>query len=315
MIKLKLNWFGSGQGFLGLTDKERTVNGITYNTDIIGTGGNWNLNNEELDDIIKAIVDKGGPLTDAELRELGLTDGNDNDAKYKNIVAAQNQIIANNKDLWPDIYAQLPSQQAKQGLPGIATEDDGQVSAFNAYYNDVYSLSPGTGGAEMLQRLEQSYENQAQQQATMADVGFQQAALQQANVVKQITDQVRSERMARLRAGMSESQIANQDMQMLMTNVNTLNQNAAMLNQQRLQAQIGMNTAQDQAYADYLNQANARGQVATGMAASDASDAYQQTIRRMSSLYGTDPTQWKSGDFTREYNIAATGNPAGNTNK
>jgi hypothetical protein len=170
--------------------------------------------------------------------------------------------------------------------------DDGQVGAFNAYYNDLYSLAPETGGAKMLGRLEQSYANQAQQAATMADVGFQQAALQQASTVKAITDQVRGERMARLRAGMSESQIANQDMQMLMANVNTLNQNAAMLNDQRLQAQIGMNTAQDQAYMDYLGQANTRGQIATGMAASDAGDAYQQTIRQMTTLYGNDPTRW-----------------------
>jgi hypothetical protein len=186
------------------------------------------------------------------------------------------------------------------GAGGLSapTNEDGQVSAFNEYYRDVYSLEPGTGGAEMLGRLEQSYANQAQQAATMADVGFQQAALQQASTVKAITDQVRSERMARLRAGMSESQIANQDMQMLMANVNTLNQNAAMLNDQRLQAQIGMNTSQDQAYMDFLNQSNARGQIATGMAASDAGDAYQQTIRQMTTLYGNDPTRWTAQQWS-----------------
>jgi hypothetical protein len=197
---------------------------------------------------------------------------------------------------------------------GVNVSQD-QIGAFNAYYNDLYSLAPGTGGAEMLGRLEQSYANQAQQAATMADVGFQQAALQQASTVKQITDQVRSERMARLRAGMSESQIANQDMQMLMSNVNTLNQNAQMLNQQRLEAQIGMNTAQDQAYMDFLNQANTRGQVATGMAASDAGDAYQQTIRQMTTLYGNDPTKWTAAQWTETSNRVSTGNPAGNVTR
>ncbi len=181
--------------------------------------------------------------------------------------------------------------------PGSVNVDEAQLGAFNQYYQDVYSLDPGTSGAQMLSRLEQSYANQAQQAATMADVGFQQAALQQANTVKQITDQVRSERMARLRAGMSESQIANQDMQMLMTNVNTLNQNAQMLNDQRLQAQIGINTAQDQAYTDFLTQANQRGQVASAMAASDAGDAYQQTIRQMTTLYGNNPANWTANQW------------------
>jgi hypothetical protein len=200
------------------------------------------------------------------------------------------------------------------GSEGVNVAQD-QIGAFNAYYNDIYSLAPGTGGAEMLGRLEQSYANQAQQAATMADVGFQQAAMQQANTVKQITDQVRSERMARLRAGMSESQIANQDMQMLMTNVNTLNQNAQMLNQGRLEAQIGINTSQDQAYTDFLAQSNQRGQVGAAMAASDAGDAYQQTIRQMTTLYGNDPTKWTAAQWTETSNRVSTGNPEGNVTR
>ena len=195
------------------------------------------------------------------------------------------------------------------GREGSGTEEPPQVSAFNQYYQDVYSLAPGTGGARMLGRLEDSYVNEAQQAATMADVGFQQAALRQAQSVKQITDQVRSERMERLRAGMSEAQIANQDMQMLMTNVNTLNQNAQMLNDQRLQAQIGMNTAQDQAYMDYLGQANQRGQIGAASAASDAGDAWQQTIRRMTTLYGTDPSKWTRQNWDQQSVITSGFDP------
>ena len=76
----------------------------------------------------------------------------------------------------------------------------------------------------MYDRLTESYQNQAAVASTLAEAQYQQQAMQQAQVVKQITDQVRAERMARLKAGMSESQIANQDMQMMMTNVNALNQ-------------------------------------------------------------------------------------------
>jgi len=79
--------------------------------------------------------------------------------------------------------------------------------------------------------------------------------------------------------------------------VNTLNQNAQMLNEQRLQAQAGINTAQDQAYQDFLAQSAQRGQVASAMAASDAGDVYQQTIRQMSTLYGNDPSKWTSSQW------------------
>ena len=128
----------------------------------------------------------------------------------------------------------------------------------------------------MHDRLTESYQNQAAVASTLAEAQYQQQAMQQAQVVKQITDQVRAERMARLKAGRSESQIANQDMQMMMTNVNALNENNAMLNQARLESTGAMMTAQDQAYSDYLNQANARGQVAMAGYATDAGNvAYQ----------------------------------------
>jgi hypothetical protein len=295
--KLNLQQFGQNQQGLFATTR-LNKNGVMLDIDIRNTGGNWNLGTDEISRMIDKIIANGGPLSDEQLA-VYIVGGTDRAGKLANVRAAQNQIINQNKDYFGFQIDTTTGEQISlsQGLTA-PTGADGQVSAFNEYYRDLYSMEPGTGGAEMLGRLEQSYANQAQQAATMADVGFQQAALQQASTVKAITDQVRSERMARLRAGMSESQIANQDMQMLMANVNTLNQNAAMLNDQRLQAQIGMNTAQDQAYMDFLNQANARGQIATGMAASDAGDAYQQTIRQMTTLYGNDPTRWTAQQWS-----------------
>jgi hypothetical protein len=304
-FKLNLQQFGA-QGVLGfgsgVTDQ---IGGVDYNINVTGTGANWNLEDAEIRQLMEKIVTLGRPLTDAELLNEGLINAAGNRAgsdRFKNVKAAMNQLINQNAsklgfDAVGNEYDVTTGTLIEKGI-SAPTGADGKVDAFNQYYSDLYSLREGTSGADMLGRLEQSYMNQAQQQATMADVGFQQAAMQQAQTVKQITDQVRSERMARLRAGMSESQIANQDMQMLMTNVNTLNQNAQMLNDQRLQAQIGMNTAQDLAYTDFLNQANARGQIATGMAASDAGDPYQQTIRQMTSLYGNDPTKWTASQWS-----------------
>jgi len=283
-FKLNLQQFG-GQGFLGLRDLSIVKNGQRWNVDVRGTNANWNLETAEASRLIDKILQEGRPLTETELAALNT--GLDT-ATLRN---AQALIINNNKDKFG---FSINSDGTISQNEGLQVPGGDQASAFNEYYRDLYSLEPGTGGAEMLQRLEQSYQNQAQQQAMLADVGFQQAALQQAQTVKQITDQVRSERMARLRAGMSESQIANQDMQMLLTNVNTLNQNAQMLNQARLEAQAGINTAQDQAYQDFLAQSAQRGQVASAMAASDAGDVYQQTIRQMSTLYGNDPSKWTS---------------------
>ena len=295
-FRLNLQQFG-GQGFLNLADTSLIKDGQKLNIDIRGTNANYNLRTDEISRIIDRIKEKGGLLTDDELLtyiDQVSTDSNFAKEKLQNIQNAQKLIVNNN----PEYFGFTAEGTATPTLSGIPTDESGKASAFNEYYRDLYSLEAGTSGADMLGRLEQSYANQAQQAATMADVGFQQAALQQAATVKQITDQVRSERMARLRAGMSESQIANQDMQMLMTNVNTLNQNAQMLNDQRLQAQIGMNTSQDQAYTDFLAQSAQRGQVAAGMAASDAGDAYQQTIRQMTSLYGNDPTRWTSQQWS-----------------
>jgi hypothetical protein len=288
-LKFKLNL----QQFGGASTVD--VNGQTYSTALSGTGAYFNLSTGDIKTLITQINEKGRPLSPTEIYDLGLFVGTDSGYKIDRLVEAQKRIIEQN----PSKFG-FNAEGSTTGMQGLApaTGEDGQVGAFNEYYRDLYSLEPGTGGAEMLSRLEQGAMNQAQQGATLADVNFQQAAMQQAQTVKAITDQVRSERMSRLRAGMSESQIANQDMQMLMTNVNALNQNAQMLNQQRLEAQMGVNLAQDQAYQDYLAQTAQKGQVATGMAASDAGDAYQQTIRQMTTLYGNDPTRWTSQQWS-----------------
>lgn len=150
------------------------------------------------------------------------------------------------------------------------TVDDPLNYAYNDYYNGLFSLQEGTQGRDMYDRLVTAEQNRALSEYSMADVIQQNQAMQQAQTIKAITDQVRAERMARLRAGMSESQIANQDMQMMMTNVNALNQQAQEMNMARLQAQYAYDNAQDTAYLQYLDQANARGNVASAMYAADA---------------------------------------------
>jgi hypothetical protein len=309
MIQLKLNWFGNTQARIDELDGSNN-NLVTFSF----KGKQYNIP-ETVFNYNKGVNNWLFGIGDEQDAKVMLAyskyyiDTNGNTGSKSDFTRWANQNNVDIPDLrgvdimgnWDNFKNSLDTNlntALQTGVLTPETSEGGKVSAFNQYYQDLYSLEPGTGGAEMLSRLEQGATNQAQQAATLADVNFQQAAMQQAQTVKAITDQVRSERMARLRAGMSESQIANQDMQMLMTNVNTLNQNAQMLNQGRLEAQMGMNLAQDQAYQDYLAQSAQRGQVATGMAASDAGDAYQQTIRQMTTLYGNDPTKWTATQWS-----------------
>lgn len=158
--------------------------------------------------------------------------------------------------------------------------------ALDKYFNEWYSGKEGTTGATIRGELENVFANQANTEMMLADAAFQQQALQQAQTVKSITDQVRAERMARLKAGMSESQIANQDMQMMMANVNALNDQASMMNQGRLQAQANAMNAKDQAYLAYLDQAQGGTQTGAAYSAANAGDLRYQALNQAYQQYG-----------------------------
>lgn len=157
--------------------------------------------------------------------------------------------------------------------------DSPQDTALNAYYNDIYSLEDGTSGKTIYDALVKAEQDAALSNMQLADANFQQQAMQQAQTVKTITDQVRAERVARLRAGMSESQIANQDMAMLMSNINALNQQSADASAARLQAQQQYQNAQNTAYQAWLANANTMAQSGAAFGASDAGDIMQQALR------------------------------------
>ena len=143
----------------------------------------------------------------------------------------------------------------------------------NPYYTDTWSLQPGTTGYSIYNNLANVERNAALSNMQLADAQYQNAAMQQAATVKSITDQVRSERMAKLRAGMNEAQIANQDMQMMMSNINSMNDQMNAMNYSNLQAQQQYNLAQDTAYQEYLTQAQAMNQSGAAYYAAQAGDA------------------------------------------
>lgn len=195
----------------------------------------------------------------------------------------------------------IPAVKSQVSVGGDVQLDPKEL-AFDEYYRDIYSLEEGTGGREMLTNMENAYTRQYESQGVLADAQYQTQAMQQAAVVKQITDQIRSERMSRLKAGMNPAQIANQDMQMMMANVGALNQSAQAANQQSLEAQLGLNSARDEAYMAYLDQANARGQNAAALYAAGSGNANKMTFEMMRAKYGDDPSKWNKSDLDEQIN-------------
>ena len=177
-------------------------------------------------------------------------------------------------------------KEALDKLQFTSKTENERAQQYNPYYRDIYSTHDQTLGGSIYDQLVDAEQNAAQSNIQLADAQMQQQAMAQAETVKAIADQVLAERIARLRAGMSESQIANQDMQTLMANMNTLNQQAQDLNYARLQANQQYNLAQDTAYQQWLSNANTMAQSGSAFAASDAGDLTQQALR-YSKLTGT----------------------------
>lgn len=170
-------------------------------------------------------------------------------------------------------------EQALNKMQFTAQTEREREKTYNPYYRDIYSTNAQTLGGSIYDNLVGAEQNAALSNMQLADAQMQQQAMAQAETVKAIADQVRAERVARLRAGMSESQIANQDMQTLMSNMNALNQQAQDLNYARLQANQQYNLAQDTAYQQWLSNANTMAQSGAAYAASDAGDLTQQALR------------------------------------
>ena len=246
-----------------------TIGGANYKFD------NWfrTSRNTDVYYAIQYMLDNGGEVNSEELRTyIESVTGNPVAKSEMSEIISDANTFFKQEGIDVDTLGTMSSEEQAQAA---------QDAAFNSYYQDLYSLDEGTLGAEMLNNLATAEQNAAMSNMQLADAQYQQAAMQQAEAVKAITDQVRAERMSRLRAGMSESQIANQDMQIMLNNMNTLNQQANTMNANRLAAQQQYDLAQDTAYQQYLANATGLGSVGAAMAASDAGDAYMQTLKRM----------------------------------
>jgi hypothetical protein len=217
-----------------------------------------------------------------------LTEGLETFIQKYNLNVVDGKVTSN-----PDMTTTDP--ETGEEIPNI----DPKELQFNEYWRDMFSMDKGSGGREVYDNLAGAFQNQADLNMGLADAQYQSNMMQQAAVVKSIADQVRAERMQRLRAGMSEAQIASQDMQMLLANTNALSQQADAANQARLQAQFTQRTAKDDAYMAYLDQMNARGQTAAALYASDSGNPYWNTLQMMKATEGTDTTKWDKKQFKK----------------
>lgn len=177
---------------------------------------------------------------------------------------------------------ELPTYTPPEQTPASTDpREEAYRSYFNRYYDDVMTTEEGTMGKRILDNNTSLYEKEAENAAILASTGMQAQAMSQAQAVKQATDAVRSERMAQLRAGMSESQLADRELQMLMGSVNQLSQQAQISSQELTAAQLASSTAKENAFNDYIAQATQLGQNAAANYASEVGDAYALAAKYM----------------------------------
>lgn len=229
--------------------------------------------------------------------------GQKNSTVWKNISYDLENIIipawTKEEALNTDVTQDLPeaSKETKTELvePQYTNpREEAFYSHFNKYYDDVMTTEEGTMGKRMLDNNISLYEKEANNAEILANTGLQAQAMTQAQAVKQATDAVRSERMAQLRAGMSESQLADRELQMLMGSVNQMSQQAQIASQEATAAQLAGNTARENAFNDYIAQATQLGQNAAANYASEVGDSYALAAKlmRAAELEGN-PITWE----------------------
>jgi hypothetical protein len=253
---------GAGIGALGGLGGALIGAGIGTLT---GNADGYKVNNlfrkgtaKQLNALIGFVADKGYfPSTEETASYLGLS--------------VTDPAVAN---LRTDLQTFLDKNNvAYNGATDVGSPQD---QAFNQYFDQIYSTDAGTLGGDIYNNLVNIERNNAIANMELAEAQAQQLSMAQAEQTKVLADQVRAERMAKLRAGMNEAQIANQDMQAMMNNIQARNQQVAATNAAKLQAAQQYNLAQDTAYQQWLQNANTMGQTGAAYAASDAGDAMAQ---------------------------------------
>ena len=283
------------------TNATYIINGEPYTFNAKGAG-----DNEDIATWIKFMVQEGRAPSEAEmLAIIGNGKSKLSDRQLKSLETAK-ELLANKNlsldDLKLNLYSQGKEIYNEDGTVDTSSSyynmyhnDAGELdltkaqsgvsaeeAAYNSYWRDLYDLNDSSSlGSQAYEQLYNAELAAGQDTIDLANAQAQQLGLQQAAQVKSITDQLRSERMSQLRAGMSESQIASQNMQSLMANTNALNDQIVASNLAALQGQQQMQNAESTAYQNWLTQMNNTSSAASAMAAADAGDATMQTLKNM----------------------------------
>jgi hypothetical protein len=115
-----------------------------------------------------------------------------------------------------------------------------------------------------------------------AEISAQQAMVQQAQFKDQLVEQIKSDRISKMRSGLSPMQIAQDNLQFMVGNMQANNQQMQMLNQQNLMATQQKKLNPYQAYLTSMQNVTGgqgMGNIMTGMAATDAGDLTMQMNR------------------------------------
>lgn len=172
--------------------------------------------------------------------------------------------------------ASLIDQDTKVPITRAGDSLSARENLFNQYYNNLNHKNEGSLGSDILKNNEALYEKEANNAAIIANTSVQSQAMGQAQNIKAVTDALRSERLAQLRAGMSEAQLADRELQMLMSGSEQLNTQGVMARQEALTARLAGTTAREVAFNDYIAQRTALGQNAAANYASQAGDLFAQ---------------------------------------
>jgi hypothetical protein len=196
------------------------------------------------------------------------------------------------------IYSDKGGEKNPEAPKEAPISDEGEpLNPYVAYLEEQRSKQEGAELGLLNETTKANIQN--------AEITAQQSIIQQAQLKDQLVEQIKSDRLSKMRAGVSPMQIAQEDLQFMVGNMQGNNQNMQMVNQQRLAAtqQQSMNP-----YQAYIN-ANAAvtggqgyGNVAAGFAATDAGDLTMQAKR-----IGAQKKQ-----LTLEERLRLAQNPSGN---
>ncbi|HHY96880.1 MAG TPA: hypothetical protein GYA04_02475 [Acholeplasma sp.] len=277
-----------------------THRGIKYTIpDSLYTGNKYNTGAiHNIINMVKYYIDHGKEPDDATMKSLeyerdyGKYEGNFADfmdtpvrlGSFRNIVTwmaseeGKKQIKSDNEGIYLDENGR-PAINPETNKPFLESEYEERSTNDNEYNPYVHWLEQQRMNAESQELGLLNQQARASQQN--AEISAQQAMIQQAQLRDQIIEQIKLDRMSKLRQGITPMQIANESLQFTVGNMLANNNQMTGINQARLAAiqQQGLNP-----YQAYLNSINSAGyqvqsNVASGMAATDASDMYMQALK------------------------------------